>query len=149
VKETELRYVPGEEETWTVGFPVSGSTHQVLQIVIIALAAVGVILGLYVFLKLSLRVLLLIAKGQAFTDEAIGSLYTIAWFLIGTSLFFMLARLVVHILLQSKVSYPFTFFYYDDVMSTSSMLLSGLVVLLFAQAFRNGAQLQREQELTI
>lgn len=148
-KETEMRYVPGDENTWTVGFPISRSTHQVLEILIMALAAVGIVLVLYIFLNLALKVLLLIAKGQAFSDEAIGSLYTIAWYLIGSSLFFMLARLVVHILLQSQVSYPFTFFYYDDVMSTSSWLLVGLVVLLLAQAFRNGAQLQKEQELTI
>lgn len=148
-KETRMRYVPGDENTWTVGFPVSRSTHQLLNIITMALAGIGIILLLYIFLNRALKVLLLIAKGQAFSDEAIGSLYTIAWYLIGSSLFFMLARLVLHILLQSQVSYPFTFFYYDDVMSTSSWLIAGLVVLLLAQAFRSGAQLQKEQELTI
>jgi hypothetical protein len=148
-KETSVRYVPGEEKTWTVGFPISSSTYQVLRLITIALMAVGVLLALYIYLNLALRVLLLIAKGQAFSDEVIGSLYTIAWYLIGTSLLFMLARLGLHILLRSKVSFPFTFYYYDDVMSASSWMVGGLVVLLLAQAFRNGAQLQKEQELTI
>jgi hypothetical protein len=107
------------------------------------------IAALYILIYLPLRFLYLVSKGETFTDEAIGSLHMISWFLLLSGFLYGFNRVVLHLIFMNRVPEPVTFSYYDTLMSGWKFIMAGLIILLLAKAFLKGSQLQKEQELTV
>jgi len=98
---------------------------------------------------LPLRFLLLVAKGQAFNDETIGSLHFLAWFLLITGIVIALIKIIFHLFFQSMIPPQIRFSWYDALMNGWEYIIAGLIALLLAKAFLKGSQLQKDSELTV
>lgn len=147
--EINLKIEQQSSREWQVGFPLSRSQYYFVRFIVFVLAFIMGILFTCVELFLSLKFLFLIANGKAFTEQGIKCLNIIAAVLIFSAIIQTLIRLGFHLYFKSQVPYPLTFYYYDDIMSGWGLLMAGLIVLLFAKAFRHGYELQEEQDLTV
>lgn len=138
-----------DNSSGTVYIPVSKTTVIVCKIFLGILGAGFAILGFYALIMVPARLLFQISKGKFFSDENIGSLYLIALYLIIFALLPGILTIIFHLLYRNHIPDFLNFSYYDALMNNTPALLAGLVVLLFAQAFRKGYDLQMEQELTV
>jgi hypothetical protein len=138
-----------EKEEWTVYFPISrpaATAFRILMLIFIVIFWIG---AFCILIYLPLRFLYLVAKGKAFSDESIGSLHLIAWFLLGIGILHPLLKIIIHLIFINQIPPPVHFSFFDAIMSGWGFLISGLMVLLFAKAFLRGSQLEEDQDLTI
>lgn len=148
--ETPLRMIERKQEnSWTVYYPLSRTALITINVLIIIFMVLLVVLTLYVFLSIPLKVLYNIAKGNAFNDENIGSLHFLAYVLIAFGLLMGLLPILVHLYFMNRLPSVINFSFYDAFMSGWAAIVSGLIVLLLAKAFQRGYQLQQDQELTV
>lgn len=147
--ETKLGIEQLDREEWQIHYPVSKTTYTIWQAVIILLNCFAIGLLLFGITFLFIRLLFLIAKGKAFSDEVLRLFYTGAgiFFLAG----FIKSGLLIglHLYYKTQMPYPVTFYFYDDIMSGVKFIIIGLITLLFAKAFQRGRELQQEQDLTV
>ena len=145
-----IKYEEGKER-WQgkVFIPVTKTFAQILSVVFYAFLILVGIVCFYVVLFIPLRFLHQLAKGKAFTEENIGSLYLTGWGLIGVGLLLTLSTFLVHLLLRSKIPDELTFSYYAVFMDSGKYFMAGLSVLLLARAFLQGLELKEEQDLTV
>jgi hypothetical protein len=150
-KETSMRFIrPNlQEQEYIIGVPLTKSAHSTWRVIIIIFSITLAIVAFYSLILIPFKLLKLIARGEAFNDETIGSLYTIGGFLISIGLILSLTRLGGHLFLSTAIPSVFTYYVYDDFMLNWLFYVIGLIVLLFAKAFQKGYQLQEEQELTV
>ncbi len=147
--ETKFELEQLDQNRWQINYPLSKTQYTVWQAIVIVLSFLAVGLLFMALIGLPLQLLFLIAKGKAFSDKVLIIFYTIASILLCSGIFLAIFRITLHLYYKAQVPYPVTFYYYDDIMNGWSLVIGGLIVLLFAKAFQRGYDLQQEQELTV
>jgi hypothetical protein len=130
-------------------FPIRSSIGITIEVMSWIFTLIVFLLFIYIIVYAPIRLLLQLAKGRAFTEENIGSMYFCAWILIVVSTIQALMPIIAHLLMRSKIPSAFHFSYYDAAFQYWKIFAAGLAVLLFAKAFLQGMNLKEEQELTI
>jgi len=150
-EESAIRFVreQGEQEKGRVLIPASPGVINTLNFLYPVILLIIVALFYYVLLVTPFRILYNIAKGQAFTDENIGGLHVLAWVLIILGLLPGLISIVSHLIIRSQIPEQIHFAYFKMLMQGRMCMVTGLGILILAKAFLRGAQLQKEQELTV
>jgi hypothetical protein len=149
-KQTQME-IDQKDEGGKIGllFPISKSVYIVLFVVFCLFALCMLVFFLHVCFYLPLRILYNISKGESFTDENIGSLYTIGRILLFTGIFVGLAKIITHFAIRHKLPNLISFNYYEALMSGWVLIVLGIIVLIIARAFLEGSELKDEQALTV
>lgn len=132
-----------------VSLPINRTSYQIfnfLMVVIMVLCIAGFV---YFLLALPFRILVMISRGHSFHPDTFRSLYRVGWFLIVISLLNSLSPIIFHILFNKQIPGEFEFSYYAALAESFPMIVVGLIIVLFADAFKQGYKLQQEQELTV
>jgi hypothetical protein len=137
------------DREWQILYPISKTANMVITLIIYTLMFIGFAILYYGILVQPLKILFLIAKGEAFSEEAIARFYNLFYVLLYAGVVISVLRIAFHLYFRTHLPYPLTFYYYDDVMSGSTSFIAALVVLLIAKAFQSGHRLQLEQDLTV
>lgn len=149
-KAINLKYrIDEKTKEGKVYLPVGNGFSSFLKILFYIIALITVLTCFYVILYIPVRLLYQLAKGKAFTEENIGSLYLTGWCLVGFSLMASLLPIIAHLLIQSQIPQEIQFSYYAALLKPWKTLVAGLGVLLLAKAFLQGLNLKEEQALTI
>ena len=146
---TNLKLEQLNEREWQIGYPVSRIGYNIGRVVIVVLMIIFFALFFFGIIGMPLKLLFLIAKGKAFSGEAIERFHTIAAILLISGIFLAIIMLALHLFYKAQMPYPVSFYFFDDIMSGWGLVVWGLIVLLFAKAFQHGYELQQEQELTV
>jgi hypothetical protein len=148
--ETKVKLIPDQENKQiNVLLPISKQTKILVQFILVLVAFLVLIFGLYSMLKMPGKLILNISKGIVFTEENIKALYVIATFLfacVGISVF---AKILLHFIFYNQIPDAVSFSYYNTIMDQRFILIAALVALLFARAFRRGYELENEVDLTV
>jgi hypothetical protein len=137
------------QDSGSVAFPTGKTTATILKALLMVGAVVFLILGLYCLLYVPIKILSLISKGQFFNDELTGGLHITGGFLLLLGLIHPLTAIPLHLVFSSRVPDGVEFSYYEALMKHWELVVAGGIILLFAQAFSKGTQLQNEQDLTV
>lgn len=151
-KETSLRYSPGSLDFTTDSallIPISKKSYLILEKVIEVLSITLILFLLYTFYVLPAKVLVSIASGEPFTKKNIKRLNITAWVLLISAILGPLVLITIEWIMRNRIPdeiyYPFLL----SILDHRLILIAGLVVLLIANAFKRGYNLQQEQDGTI
>jgi hypothetical protein len=149
-KQISIKYEEAKEPTeGKILLPINKRLGLFIEILFYAVAILMAVFSFYAIIFIPIRFLLQIAKGKAFTEENIGSLYLTAWTLIGFSLLAGFLKVTAHLLAKSQIPEGIDFSIYAAIMKSWKTLVAGLAVLLLAKAFLQGLYLKEEQDLTV
>ncbi len=149
-KAIDLKYKAHDQANeGKVYLPLQEGVGNLIRVVIYILAIITGLLCFYAIFYIPVRLLFQLAKGKAFTEENIGSLYLTGWGLVGLSLLTSFLPIITHLLMQSQIPKEIHFSYYAALLKPWKILVTGLGVLLLAKAFLQGLHLKEEQALTI
>jgi len=133
----------------TLLIPVSQKAFIWIEIFMYALMAVAFIVGIWIFIKLPVEILLNIANGKSFNKKNIKNLAIIGWTIIGFAFCSILIPKLIQVLFPSlipkEIYYPMWLVLFDYKWS----FIGGAAILLLAKAFKKGYNLQQEQDLTV
>lgn len=129
--------------------PISLKSYNILNKLIGLAVFLTLFYIIYAFILLPLKCIIKISKGNPFALSNIRSLHLIAFFLMAYPFLVLLPKILIHFLFRKTIPYEFTFNYWECFYSNSTYLISGIIVLFVARAFKRGYDLQKEQELTI
>lgn len=156
IKEIGVRYQPflRDPNTWTepqpgsIAIPVSATSYKVIKtctwFIIIALA----LFACFIIIVLPVKVLYAISRNQMFYPATVKRLAIIGWGLIGLALlpgtgaFLLYCRYANTIPDELYLRLPETFLW------NHTTLVAGLTVLLVRRAFKQGASMQEDLDLT-
>jgi hypothetical protein len=95
------------------------------------------------------QLLMNIAYGNPFLKNNIRYLKTIGWTTIGLTLFVLIVPIIVKLLLHSLIPKEIYFPFWVTLFNYKWQLFIGVAILLIANAFESGYNLQQEQDLTV
>jgi hypothetical protein len=150
-KQVSIRYAYNEDDKNPLGsvlIPISTTTYTILNVVFIVFTFVYVILVLYIFVS-ALQFLYRIAIGNAFNYVNIWNLYFTGWIITGAGVGVPLIAYFISLSFKSTIPPQIHFAFWDMFLNYRPFIFAGVVVLLFASAFKRGYKLQQEQDLTI
>lgn len=151
IEESKIKFIrdENEKEKGRVLIPVAAGVTKAMNILYPAFLIIMIALAYYILLVTPIRILYSLAKGHAFTDENIGGLHAIAWLLIIAGILPGLFNIISHFFIRSQIPDEIHYSYFNVLMYGWKLTVIGLCILLLAKAFLRGAQLQKEQELTV
>jgi hypothetical protein len=129
--------------------PVSQGLYDFLEIIRAALMIVLAIVSLFVFVRMPFDILINIAKGRPFTEQNIRDLYAIGRLLMVIYLLPVLLVFLLHLLFLGRITNDVVFNWQGIIGNNIKVFLCAVVVLAFATAFKKGAKLQQEADLTV
>ena len=130
-------------------FPSNKTIYNIIKVSLTILIALLIVLLGYNLIIKPLGFLLRVARGDAFADRNIRTLYAAAWTLIIIGLAPGILRIILHLAFKPQIPEWIGFSYWHALLSYWGFLLAGLIALLFADAFRKGNKLEKDQELTV
>jgi hypothetical protein len=151
-KETSLRYSTGNFDLKTDSallIPISKKSYLILEKVVWALVIILILFLLYTLYALPAKVLVSIASGQPFTKKNIKRLNITGWVLLISSILPSLVLITIEWIMKDRIPNEIYFPFLLSIFDHKVILIAGLVVLLIANAFKRGYNLQQEQEGTI
>jgi hypothetical protein len=90
-----------------------------------------------------------IAYGKPFMKNNIRYLKTIGWTTIGLTIFVLIVPVIVKLLLPGLIPKEIYFPFWITLFNYKWQLFIGVAILLIANAFESGYNLQQEQDLTV
>jgi Protein of unknown function (DUF2975) len=129
--------------------PVSGFTYYCCVVFLYIMQFLIPAIWVLVFFKIAMGVLLNIARGKPFLPENHHNLFFTAYVILGLPALKLVVSLIAHLFLLPKLTNDVIFDWPDLIFSEWVSWLTGLLVLAFAYAFKKGASLQKELELTV
>jgi hypothetical protein len=150
-KETTIRYVSTNDNNskGIVLLPVSTKQFSTVKILVYLFVAILLIAGIIALIILPLRILIYIARGNAFTLSNIRDLHIIGWSLVALTIIPNLIAIVLSFIFSPDIPGEIYIPIVDTLLNNSLVLIAGLVVLLIASAFKKGYKVQKENSLTI
>jgi hypothetical protein len=133
----------------TIYIPVTQKTYGILSVLFKVINIFLIIWSILCLFVLPVRVLQLIAKGEAFTKKTIRLLHIISFSLIGFYCYHVLSFYVVRLFVSNKIPAEFKYSSYELFTYGINYILAGIIVFAIAVAFKKGSKLQEEQELTV
>jgi len=127
----------------------SSSAILIMKIVMISSFVFLAIASLYAFLYIPIRFLNRLTKGKIFDDENIGTLHFLGWYFLAIYVFFVLLKLIPHLLILKYIPEGLYFNYHAAFLEYWYLAAGGLALLILRDAFRKGAEIKEEQELTV
>src|SRR5688572_548388 len=136
---------PGEKGL-TLMVPVKHDLFNGVKIVMYIILGICLILGTWLFIILPVRVLVNITNGKPFLEKNFKFLNQTGWGIIGACLILILVPKLFQWMLPlpEEIYYPI----WSSVVDYRWLIFLGIVVLMIANAFREGYKLQQEQDLT-
>lgn len=151
-KEITVRYSPGYPPSYKDGallIPVSKKTYDVLKTIVWLLYVLTALIMFYVLFILPAKVLMTIAAGNPFTKTNVKRLNITGWTILIGALIPPLISILIEWTLSKRIPNEIYYPFIQSVFDYKFILAAGLIVLLIANAFRHGYNLQQEQDLTI
>jgi len=133
----------------TLLVPISASAFNVLEIVLYILFMIAVVAGVWIFIRLPIRVLINIGYGKPFLVQNIRDLNLVGWGIIVTYVGAALLPKLIELLLSSRIPSAIYFPFWSTLYDNRGGLFFGIAVLILAKAFKQGYKLQQEQDLTV
>jgi len=127
----------------------SSSTILIMKIIMISSFVVLAIACLYAFLYIPIRFLNRLSRGKIFDDENIGTLHFLGWCFLAIYIFFVLLKLIPHLIILKYLPEGLYFNYHTAFLKYWYLAAGGLALLILRDAFRKGAEIKEEQELTV
>jgi hypothetical protein len=149
-KELEYRtadVVGGLPEHKNILIPVSKNTHTVFKILCWAGLVLLVLAIIYFVVINSVRVIMEVARGRAFSTKNYRRLFLMAYCLAGIQLVNLLFQVTGHLVCKDR--YAGDWIPYVEWMEVGRWMTAALVLWFVALAFRKGYQIKQEQDLTI
>ncbi|HEV7783447.1 MAG TPA: DUF2975 domain-containing protein [Chitinophagaceae bacterium] len=129
--------------------PVSPSFYSIIEIIMYILFAIVAFMALWLFVKLPAIVLINIANGYAFVPHNIKNLKRIGWGIIVICLVMVIMPWLMQLILSSRIPGEIYYPFWSSLLDYRWEIFLGFGVLMLARAFKQGHQLQQEQDLTI
>lgn len=151
-KEISVRYSPGYPSSYkssAVMIPISKKTYETLEIIVWGLLIVFFLVFLYIIYILPAKVLMAVASGEPFTKKNIKRLNITGLTLLAVAIVPPLISIFVDWIMGNRIPDDIYFPFIHVIFDNKYILVAGLVVLLIANAFKQGYNLQQEQDLTI
>jgi hypothetical protein len=150
-KEVALKYVPSENsnERGSLFLQVSKSKYNFLQILITLLIWVFGSLYIVAIIYLPAVTLYKISKGEPFHPVNYRYLIIIGSLLIAYAVLPVLVGLFVNKLYNETIPQGLYYPFWEVLIEQKYMVMTGLVLLLIAYAFKKGGKLEEEQALII
>ncbi len=145
-EEISIGYLP---EHKTILIPISSRSYSIGMVCMLILLCIVYFAASYIFLGLSINVLLNISRGKVFTETNIRDLYLIAYVSLGGFFIEIIFPYFGSIFAMSIIPQGFSISFSYLLSNAWLDGLIGLVVLAIAKAFSKGYQLQLEQDLTV
>lgn len=133
----------------TLLVPVSPVLYRVSQSVMYVLLIILVILGLWIFVHSPVVILVNIANGKAFVPQNVKHLKRIGWGILISVLVIILLPWLISLVLSSKIPGEIYYPVWPALLNYRWHIFLGFAILMAARAFKQGYQLQQEQNLTI
>jgi hypothetical protein len=142
-----FRYAYGYNENGSLLIPLTrpGLVKIILSIIAIVLSLIGIM----VFIVRPIHLLYRISNGIIFTRQNIKTMNWFGWGLIGLILLNPLLSKVAEWVLGNKIPDEIYFPFWKYMLDNKFSLIGGLIVLIFANAFKKGYSLQQDQDLTV
>jgi len=142
-----FRYAYGYDENGSLLVPI---THPVLlKIIFTSMAIILIIISIIVFIIMPIRLLYRISNGIIFTRQNIKTMNWFGWGLIASMLLTPLLSKVAEWVLGNNIPDEIYFPFWKYILDQKFSLIGGLIVLIFANAFKKGYSLQQDQDLTV
>jgi hypothetical protein len=138
-----------QKSSGSILIPVSARTHTFLKITFGIVVVLSMFFCIAVFLVMGPRTLYNIAIGKVFNKENIRSLYLIGWLLVSFAVLPPVLSILFRWIFAHLIPSPFYYPFWESMQDNKFVLISGVIVLLLAKAFKRGYRLQNEQDLTI
>jgi hypothetical protein len=151
-KKTSLRYSPGGLDFTTDSallIPISKKSYLILEKVVWVLSIILILFLLYTLYALPAKVLVSVASGDPFTKKNIKRLNITGWVLLISAILPPLLLITIEWIIKDRIPNEIHFPFLLSILDHRLILIAGLVVLLIANAFKRGYNLQQEQDLTI
>ncbi len=150
-KELPARFSPpdGFRKTGTLMIPVSKTRFHVLQVIFYILSG---IVGVFLLIGLVIRpyqVLYRVSQGNPFDPKNIRGMTFTGWALVVVSLLPVLIAIVFEALFTAYTPYGAGIITTKMLAEARPFIIAAVIVALLVGAFRKGADLQKEQDLTI
>ena len=145
-KDVSFRYAHSKN---SILIPVSPLLYDILEVVLISIMVLTGFFMLVVLTRLPFDVVVNIAKGKPFLKQNVFNLHIIGFALLALPLAGFMMGLILHLVFLHRITDDVVFNWQGLLSRQWGMLLAGLVVLALARAFKRGARLQKESDLTI
>jgi hypothetical protein len=142
-----VRYAYGYNENGSLLLPITRSVP--VKIIFTSIAIVLGIISIFVFMLMPIRLLYRISNGIIFTRQNINTMNWFGWALVGLTLLPPLLLKVAEWVLGNKIPDEIYFPFWKYILDHKFSLIGGLIVLIFANAFKKGYSLQQDQDLTV
>lgn len=129
--------------------PVAQGQSSWLSGFLLIASSLATLLLLYVAIGFPAKVLLRISQGKVFTDQSIRQLGVAAWTWLLTPFAIMLLQVLFWLIFYRPVYTDLLFMPFAPLQDMMALVITGLIILAVAQAFKRGLALQHEQALTI
>jgi hypothetical protein len=151
-----VRYMPDlstnatkAEKRGSLMVPLSFNSHRILKILFYVLMVAALLYALWVMLVMPILILLSIARGKSFTKQTVKYLFIIGGSLVGFVLLSLLVALISQLLLANRIPEGIFYSYYNFIVYSRGVLITGLIVLLLAIAFRKGLEIKEHNDHVI
>ncbi len=150
-KETPIQFIQTKqgELLGKVLVPVSKGAFSFWSIAFLVIGVLITAAGLVIVLGGAIRLLMEIAKGRAFTECNIQRLYRIAIYFLSIGMALIILRFLLHLWHKDSMPDSLLFVWVEWLQSGSGSIVAGLIILLFANAFKQGYELAKDRDLTI
>lgn len=149
--ETKIRLSVNQfrEEKIFLLVPITKQLYSVLNICIQILILLMIFIGLRIFIFMPFQLLMNIAYGNPFLKINIRYLKTIGWTTLGVTIFVLMIPFIVKLLLPGLIPKEIYYPFLVNLFKYKLGLFIGVAILLIANAFESGYNLQQEQDLTV
>ncbi len=142
-----FRYAYGYNEKGSLLIPLT--RPGLVKIILTIIAVVLSIIVIMVFIARPIHLLYRISNGIIFTRQNIKTMNWFGWGLIGLILLTPLQSKITEWVLGNKIPGEIYFPFWKYMLDHKFSLIGGLIVLIFANAFKKGYSLQQDQDLTV
>lgn len=142
-----FRYAYGYDENGSLLIPLNRPV--LVKIILTIIAMVLFLIVINVFLLMPIRLLYRISNGIIFTRQNIKTMNWYGWGLVGITLLIPLLSKIAEWVLGNKIPDEIHAPFWEYILDNKFSLIGGLIVLLFANAFKKGYSLQQDQDLTV
>jgi hypothetical protein len=129
--------------------PVKTNLGKILNFILVVSAFLLMAAGIYIFFVIFIQFLVAISKGKAFSERNVARLHRVGKYLLIVGFLPFIYQSIFYFMTRAELPSEVNFSFFRAFFEGSDSVIIGLFALLFASAFRQGLELQNEQELTV
>jgi len=157
VTQIPVRYVRDREDDGnrvpslpgSVFIPVTAEIYRLVKITGVILVLLNVLVTYYVVLRMSIKILVRISRGDPFNARNIVNLQTIGWYLIALGALHTLLPVIAYWIFSGLIPREIIFPYEEHLTAYRWDFIAGLVMFLIAKAITRGYELEKEKAALI